>query len=213
MALLLNVPYAEKEEAKKLGARWNAELKKWYVQNREDYPKFKKWILKDKSEAVILCDYVYIIEGIHNCFKCGNETRVIGFGLENYYEFGDYEDIKDGFEYYGGEIHIASHINPMPNNILKYIKEKYNYKIRYSKTIESSYYANCCQNCDVLQGDFFLFSEVDSPFWIEDEQAAKKLKLYKISLEYDILVDNVEVGFGSNDYLIKEYGKIIDIDL
>lgn len=60
MALLLNVAYAEKEEAKKLGARWNAELKKWYVQNREDYPKFKKWILKDKSEAVILCDYIYI---------------------------------------------------------------------------------------------------------------------------------------------------------
>jgi hypothetical protein len=35
------------------------ELKKWYVQNKEDYPKFNKWILKDKSEAVILCDYIY----------------------------------------------------------------------------------------------------------------------------------------------------------
>lgn len=213
MALLLNVPYAEKEEAKKLGARWNLELKKWYVQNREDYPKFKKWILKDKSEAAILCDYIYIIEGIHNCFKCGNENRVIGFGLENYYEFGDYEDIKNGFEYYSGEIHIASHINSMPNKILKYVQENYNYKLRYSKTVESSYYANCCQNCDVLQGDFFLFSEVDSPFWIEDEEAAKKLKLYRIPLKYDILVDDVEVGFGSNDYLIKEYGKIIDIEL
>lgn len=100
----------------------------------------------------------------------------------------------------------------MPNKILKYVQENYNYKLRYSKTVESSYYANCCQNCDVLQGDFFLFSEVDSPFWIEDEEAARKLKLYKIRLEYDILVDNVEVGFGSNDYLIKVYGKIIDID-
>lgn len=28
MALLLNVPYEDKEEAKALGARWNPELKK-----------------------------------------------------------------------------------------------------------------------------------------------------------------------------------------
>lgn len=37
--LVLNVPYEEKEEAKKLGARWNLEIKRWYVQNRQDYPK------------------------------------------------------------------------------------------------------------------------------------------------------------------------------
>lgn len=31
--LLLNVPYEEKDEAKSLGAKWNPELKKWYIQN------------------------------------------------------------------------------------------------------------------------------------------------------------------------------------
>lgn len=38
--LLLNVPYIEKDKAKKLGANWNPELKKWYVKNKKDYYKF-----------------------------------------------------------------------------------------------------------------------------------------------------------------------------
>lgn len=48
MSILLNVPFAEKDEAKKLGAWWNPELKRWYSKSREDYPKLKKWISKEK---------------------------------------------------------------------------------------------------------------------------------------------------------------------
>ena len=40
--LLLNVPYEEKDEAKSLGAKWNPELKKWYIQNTEACGKFIK---------------------------------------------------------------------------------------------------------------------------------------------------------------------------
>lgn len=47
--LFLDVPYKEKDEAKLLGARWNPEMKKWYVEKRFDYPKFAKWILKGED--------------------------------------------------------------------------------------------------------------------------------------------------------------------
>ncbi|MDR1835518.1 MAG: DUF5710 domain-containing protein [Fusobacteriaceae bacterium] len=39
----LKVPYAEKEEAKALGARWDAEKKKWYAPYAKDRHKFEKW--------------------------------------------------------------------------------------------------------------------------------------------------------------------------
>ena len=29
--IYLNVPYSEKDEAKKLGAKWDAKNKKWYI--------------------------------------------------------------------------------------------------------------------------------------------------------------------------------------
>ena len=42
----LVVPFAEKEEAKGLGARWDAASKKWYVPSDKDLAPFKRWMPK-----------------------------------------------------------------------------------------------------------------------------------------------------------------------
>lgn len=47
MRIDLQVPYSEKEEAKRVGAKWDIAKKKWYVENPEDLMLYKKW-LKDK---------------------------------------------------------------------------------------------------------------------------------------------------------------------
>ena len=39
----LKVPYAEKDEAKRLGARWDAARKKWYVPQGVDVAPFARW--------------------------------------------------------------------------------------------------------------------------------------------------------------------------
>lgn len=39
----LNVPFAHKDEAKALGARWDAANKKWYVPTNKDVSLFAKW--------------------------------------------------------------------------------------------------------------------------------------------------------------------------
>lgn len=44
MRTYLNVPYAEKDAAKRLGARWNPERKQWYVENASDIGKFMRWM-------------------------------------------------------------------------------------------------------------------------------------------------------------------------
>lgn len=38
-------------------------------------------------------------------------------------------------------------------------------QFRFSKTIGRHYWANTCTNCDAIQGDFFVFCEIDSPSW------------------------------------------------
>ena len=65
---------------------------------------------------------------------------------------------------------------------------------------------------NVLQGDFFLFSEVDSPFFIHSQEDVKKLKIYKIKLEQDLIV-NADDGWASFDEMFKKYGKIIPLDI
>ena len=39
----LVVPYAEKDEAKALGARWDPALKKWYRRADQDAAAFSRW--------------------------------------------------------------------------------------------------------------------------------------------------------------------------
>ncbi len=46
--IYLNVPYAEKDAAKALGAKWDAAKKKWYVLMGTDVSSFSKW----NTEAV-----------------------------------------------------------------------------------------------------------------------------------------------------------------
>ena len=44
MIVWLNVPYVQKDEAKRLGARWSAAERKWYVQDAENLAPFLRWI-------------------------------------------------------------------------------------------------------------------------------------------------------------------------
>jgi len=42
-ALYLCVPFAEKETARNLGARWDSQVKFWFVPHGEDIFKFQRW--------------------------------------------------------------------------------------------------------------------------------------------------------------------------
>ncbi len=53
--LFLDVPFAEKDQAKGLGARWDAAMKKWYVPHGVDLHAFRKWwpaSLRDAYETL-----------------------------------------------------------------------------------------------------------------------------------------------------------------
>jgi hypothetical protein len=43
MRTYINVPYADKDEAKKFGAKWDFIKKMWYIENMEDITVFEKW--------------------------------------------------------------------------------------------------------------------------------------------------------------------------
>jgi hypothetical protein len=44
--VFLNVPYAEKDAAKSLGARWDGTKRKWYIPAGLDKELFRKWVLE-----------------------------------------------------------------------------------------------------------------------------------------------------------------------
>ncbi|MDQ7989635.1 MAG: DUF5710 domain-containing protein [Candidatus Dactylopiibacterium sp.] len=50
MRVDLRVPFAEKDEAKRLGARWDASRKVWYVQNVANLATFQRWLTGAPAE-------------------------------------------------------------------------------------------------------------------------------------------------------------------
>jgi Domain of unknown function (DUF5710) len=52
MRVNLNVPYKEKDEANRLGAKWDLARKIWYVENVENLELFLKWIPEHLKKPV-----------------------------------------------------------------------------------------------------------------------------------------------------------------
>lgn len=220
MATFLNVPYSEKNEAKTLGAKWDPKIKKWYIDIPYDaYTKFAKWILRDTDEAIIACDYLYIIEGDQRCWRCHKKTTVIGLGISDYICIYGEPDNPKFDQCFDDEIHLSwvNKEEDIPPKLLKYLKEKYSVKMGYSKTLEDECFANHCDCCGALQGNYFLFDEPTSPLSsdVEGERLINrmsKLKIYGIPIDDDLIL-NWDIGFGDNDYAYFEYGQYIELDL
>ena len=49
MKVYLKVPFAEKDDAKKQGARWDAARKAWYIESTVDRAPFLKWSPTDPA--------------------------------------------------------------------------------------------------------------------------------------------------------------------
>ena len=62
MHVLLDVPYQEKDLAKKRGARWNPQLKSWYVDDLTKVGAVSEWIGNDN----IVCENLYILTKEHS---------------------------------------------------------------------------------------------------------------------------------------------------
>lgn len=190
MPLLLNVPYAEKDEAKALGAKWNPELKKWVAPDCKTYKDFKKWIAGPEGyHKIVLLNNVYVVVGYRQCFKCRKSVPVIGFGRKDYLTMSPNRCNSYSYE---NKLRLMSFFEPMPERLLKFVQENYRFEKRYSKTVGGEYFASVCPNCDMLQGKFYLFNEPSmSPFYTTD---VSSLTIYECPLEYDLVVEEIEEG-------------------
>ncbi|KAF7600361.1 MAG: hypothetical protein CGU28_11925 [Candidatus Dactylopiibacterium carminicum] len=53
MRVDLQVPFAEKDEAKRLGARWDPAKRLWYVTNPANLAIFRRWLSDDDAPGAV----------------------------------------------------------------------------------------------------------------------------------------------------------------
>ncbi|MBI4483196.1 MAG: hypothetical protein HY652_09925 [Acidobacteria bacterium] len=105
-----------------------------------------------------------------------------------------------------GEICILSDIRELPGSVLNFVRKRFpTFKLKFSKTTQSEYFANACPQCDVISGDFYLHAEPGGPFFPTTEEEARCLTVEPIPLRGSIEV-HAGLGMGTGDLILK-YGK------
>lgn len=222
--IYLDVPFSEKESAKALGARWDVSLKKWYFEGPvRDYVKFARWIAGDRELTAIAHENIYIVEGEQNCFRCGAPTRVVGLGIGEHTELycgedGEYESetVENLVGYEPLFLSWVDSEKDVPPALLRYLKKTYSVRTGYSKTAGQCF-ANHCDHCGVIQGNWYLFEE-DSPLtaFIPDgpelREKLGRLRVYSIGIDEDMVLD-WNFGIGDNDGLYFKYCRVEELDL
>lgn len=179
----LNVPFAEKDDAKRLGARWDGDRKVWYVPDGVNPGAFGRWLPALPDINVRASNY-FIAQSETHCWKCRELTQVFGFILPSGHEALEPDDEEDDRDvwYRHDEPTILNYVTELLPAVANRIKTMTrHYRVDFSKTTGSSYWMNHCEACGMKQGDFELFCEPDGAFFPMDEQAASQIVLQTFS--------------------------------
>ncbi|MEO7977662.1 DUF5710 domain-containing protein [Flavobacterium sp.] len=210
MSLKINVPYNDKNVAKSKGAFWDLEQKTWFIPDHKDINDFQQWIDKSKV-SVIIKSPVSIALNSSDCYKCANKTAVISLASNNFYHLGTDENDSekwfraDGLSFFSMAVFIENELAHKINRLFP------NYKIAYSKTAESSYWANHCDHCGALQGDFFLHSEPGGAFFPLEIEEYEQLTFITVPSKFDVGID-ADYSWLSNTNEVPNYAKSITLE-
>ncbi|QJQ02338.1 conjugal transfer protein TraC [Herbaspirillum rubrisubalbicans Os34] len=176
----LTVPFSEKDEAKKLGARWDGQGKVWYVPDGVDASAFERWLPSEPDSNIRSGSY-FIAQTTTSCWKCGEHTKVVGFILaagHETLESGEEDDEPDRW-YRHTDPAIVHYINGLLPAVEARIRAlSRHYRLDFSKTTQSSYWMNHCEHCGMKQGDFEMYCEPQGAFFPVDRYAAAQITLH-----------------------------------
>lgn len=207
--LKLNVPFSEKDEAKRAGALWEPSSKKWYIPRNKysNIKDFNKWISLEITELTqVLYAPIFLVQTTKKCWKCGKDTEIYAIAnkandsvfsvLDCELDEGIKYLTKDDYYYkkFGFQVRFLSYVKEIGQDDLITIKKvASNYQRKYSQTVKHAYYGNVCKHCNMLQGDFNLYQEPDEGFIIIYEE--KHVNISIIDEKYDLLFTGETVAW------------------
>lgn len=208
MPLKINVPYNEKDIAKSKGAFWNTEQKTWFVPDHMDINNFLHWI--DTKNVSTIAKSPFIAVNSKQCYKCTEITTVIALASDDFYylDYDDNDNEKWFQTQYFSFFHMPVYINTEVTSLLNKLFPQF--KIGYSKALGGRYWANHCEHCGALQGDWHMHSEPNGAFYPLEIEECKQLTLIPINTNFYVEL-NADTSWTSNADEILYYAKAINL--
>jgi hypothetical protein len=154
----LTVPFEEKEQAKRLGARWDNKRRQWYAPDDASVNVFKAWLSQDSPDGMdqILVEVTSIAETFQTCWKCSRNIPVISLASDCHHYF---DTPWEPFPL------LFSCVTSVPEAVKDCLKTYPSFHPSFSKSLGLSHWRNNCPKCHAAQGDNFLYGEPGDPFF------------------------------------------------
>jgi hypothetical protein len=192
----LNVPFHEKDDAKRLGVRWDAARKTWFLPDYTETAPFTKWLPR-QSDVNLRCTSYFIAQSVRSCWHCDRESHVFSFLLPRGHQTRQESNGLAHWRPQESEAIIYC-ITQIPEGVQARMRSvTRHYRNDFSKTTQSFYWMNHCELCGMKQGDFELFEEFDTPFCPINPRDASRILLRSVNEAFEASAASIayEPGF------------------
>jgi len=123
-----------------------------------------------KHEYTLRAPRYAVIQGNQNCWRCKQDTPVVGLLVPAEHEERWVDDDPDLDEWERPDsASIVSHVSRLPATVLARLQAVSPHYRMGSTKAAGDYFINHCVECGAVQGDHFLYGEPDGTFFFMSE--------------------------------------------
>jgi len=178
----LQVPFSEKDEARRLGARWDPGQRVWYVPANVDPTPLEKWRPRTATPNIRAAVF-FLAKTRRDCWRCSAATRVVAIVLPTGHEalYAADDPANDCWQV-SREPVVLSYVGALPKPLAVRLQPLApHYRIDSSQTTGTSYWMNHCERCAAKLGDFETVCEYDAAFSPTTADKAATIELVEIA--------------------------------
>jgi hypothetical protein len=191
----LQVPFRDKDEAKRLGARWDPSARVWFVPQELEPARFARWLPADEAPNVRSETY-FIASSTRGCWRCGATSPVHGFILPPGHETLDScDDAEPDTWEPGEEPTLLCYLEWLaPEIVARITAVTPHYRIAYSQETGSFYWMNRCAHCDAPFGDHETYCEPGQGFLAFTLEDARRVTLHHVEEPFAAWCGSYSIG-------------------
>ncbi|MDC9622448.1 DUF5710 domain-containing protein [Xenorhabdus sp. XENO-7] len=177
----LSVPDEEYEQARKLGAHWDAVEQIWYIDNSIDPTPFINWLPFYNVHA----EYWYLAQTQTACPHCQENTTVTACMLPAGHKLleADSDDEPNTEIDYTEQDRPAFlfYLADLPT-LMRNVLPGFHHRLRkvVSQPLQRQHWINHCEHCDAPLDDTELFTEIGGAFFPASKEQAARIQLHRI---------------------------------
>lgn len=178
----LDVPYQEKDAAKRCGARWNPRVRAWYLPAGMDLEPVIKW--------AVLEPWVCVVTARVECPSCHDATDAVAIGVPYHWQgwigTGRGSDPETCLEADPEDpacwdaMHLVPRLYITPMELREYLELHYDYEPRYSSEVGRVRLSNTCGRCGAVIDDSVLHGPGGAFAADHEDGYAKDLKFSRV---------------------------------